>query len=580
MNNLYIYNYTLDTSSIQNVLLIHNKILNHNLIYDNSNSNTLAIIYSVYSNSNDLNTLLKNKFRKINRLGIVFYDPGLDNCITFLNNTWLFTTDDLKEGCKEYSVNMAFIISLIKDFNIQNIDFLACNTLQYSNWSIYYKLLISNTNVVIYESNNNTENIKYDSYSIIENTYENFKNIYFTKSVSTISGTGQTIYLQQALDGFSVEYSIDLLSWTIIDWCCTIINTNPVRNSILTIKQNSNLTISDKSYGNSVNMNKIGYFQIGSEYIIFDGNNYKIIINELDNYVGLINNGNSNLGSGYNNITLQNININSSGGSTLADGAGWIGQSYFGNGSQCFINKCINNGDIIGNHSGGIFGSNTGCNSGKIIAENCYSTGNILGESSGGIFGGVAGSNNGNTKAENCFSTGDILGELSGGIFGGHAGCNYGFANAEKCYSIGDISGKYSGGIFGVYAGSNYGKAIAENCYPIGIIQGYGSGGIFGAAAGNRNGNANAENCYSTGDILGDYSGGIFGDAVGNNNGSANAINCYSTGIVVDGSGGIFGSIANDASDPTYVNANNCSFNVRITGGNTLPNEINCITYE
>ena len=103
-----IYNDTLDTSTIGNVLLIHDEVGNYNSFYDNSNSNTFSIVYSSRSNSDDLNTLLKSKFSKINRLAIAFHDPGLDRYKTFLNYAWLFTPDDLKEDTKEYSQNMAF----------------------------------------------------------------------------------------------------------------------------------------------------------------------------------------------------------------------------------------------------------------------------------------------------------------------------------------------------------------------------------------------------------------------------------------------------------------------------------------
>ena len=99
-NTPFIYDDILDTSSIENVLLIHDEIGNYKSLYDNCNTSTLAIVYSVRSNSDDLNTLLKSKFSKINRLAIAFHDPGANQYKTFLNYAWLFTPDDLKEDIK------------------------------------------------------------------------------------------------------------------------------------------------------------------------------------------------------------------------------------------------------------------------------------------------------------------------------------------------------------------------------------------------------------------------------------------------------------------------------------------------
>jgi len=194
-NTPLIYDDSLDTSSIENLLLIHDEIGNYKSLYDNSNSNTLAIVYSVRSNSDDLNTLLKSKFTSIKRLGIAFHDPGLNRYKTFLNYAWLFTPDDLKEDTKEYSTNMAFMINLIKDFNIINIDFLGCNTLKYDNWNSYYSLLMHGSSIIIGASNDNTGNIKYGGDWIMENTHEDIKSIYFSDGIENYSGLLDVSYI-------------------------------------------------------------------------------------------------------------------------------------------------------------------------------------------------------------------------------------------------------------------------------------------------------------------------------------------------------------------------------------------------
>jgi hypothetical protein len=552
-NTPFIYDDSLDTSSIENVLLIHDEIGNYKSLYDNSNTNTLAIVYSVRSNSDDLNTLLKSKFSSIKRLAIAFHDPSANQCKTFLNYAWLFTPDDLKEDIKEYSINMAFMINLIKNFNIVNIDFLGCNTLMYDNWNSYYNLLMNGSSVIVGASNDNTGNIKYGGDWIMESTHEDIKTIYFSDGIENYSGlldassifeTG-IVYLKQ--NGNDIEWSTSTSgSWTTVGFPCILINNSWTQSSsILTVKQYSNLIIGSASDASNTN----GYFQIGSQYITFDGNGYNITISGLTDYIGLINNGTSTSGTGYSNITLQNLIVNSSNGSNLVEGAGWIGQAFFGIG--------------IDNTPGGIV---------NVITNNCTSSGDILGKQSGGIFGQAVGYNYGTVTATNCYSTGVILGESSGGIFGFTTGDN-GSVSAENCYSTGDISGKDAGGIFGEAAGYNSGKANATNCYSTGEISGQEAGGIFGSFAGFSSGTATATNCYSTGDVIQTYSGGIFGGFAGYTNGIVNATNCYSTGIVVNLSGGIFGSIYGTA------NATNCTFNIRITGLGTLTSELYSIQY-
>jgi hypothetical protein len=72
-----------------------------------------------------------------------------------------------------------FILQLIKDFAVQHLDFLACNTLQYPIWSAYYALLVKETGVTVGASNDQTGNLKYGGDWTLENTHENVEQIYF-----------------------------------------------------------------------------------------------------------------------------------------------------------------------------------------------------------------------------------------------------------------------------------------------------------------------------------------------------------------------------------------------------------------
>jgi hypothetical protein len=61
----------------------------------------------------------------------------------------LFNPTDISKNSIQYSDNITFIINTINNFNIENIDFLACNTLLYSNWNNYYDILHKETNKIL-----------------------------------------------------------------------------------------------------------------------------------------------------------------------------------------------------------------------------------------------------------------------------------------------------------------------------------------------------------------------------------------------------------------------------------------------
>jgi DNA-binding beta-propeller fold protein YncE len=90
----------------------------------------------------------------------------------------------LFENNKEIiSENSQFIINLIKEFNIKNIDFLACDTLNYDNWNNFYKQLSLETGVIVGASNDKTGNIKFGGDWILESTSQDIELVYFTKSI-------------------------------------------------------------------------------------------------------------------------------------------------------------------------------------------------------------------------------------------------------------------------------------------------------------------------------------------------------------------------------------------------------------
>jgi len=116
----------------------------------------------------------------------------MDNKL-FLNTLPFFTPNDIdlftskENDINKYSENVIFIVNLINKFNVKNIDFLACDSLHYSKWNIYYQILNKFTQCIVGASNDRTGNLQYGGNWTMENTNENIKNTYFNGNIDNYS---------------------------------------------------------------------------------------------------------------------------------------------------------------------------------------------------------------------------------------------------------------------------------------------------------------------------------------------------------------------------------------------------------
>ena len=159
-----------------NILFIDKSVKEYQLFVDSANDTTFPIVYDQQNSKKEILELIQLNFTKINRIAFVFH--GQPNYI-FLDEQPLFITNETVP----FSENVAFIVDIINKYEIQNIDYLACNTLKYPNWVDYYSLLEDNTNVIVGASDDYTGNVKCGGDWIMENTNEDIEFIYFTKSI-------------------------------------------------------------------------------------------------------------------------------------------------------------------------------------------------------------------------------------------------------------------------------------------------------------------------------------------------------------------------------------------------------------
>jgi alpha-tubulin suppressor-like RCC1 family protein len=172
----FVFDNTIDTSNITNVLLIDRDTLDYEVFYNSCNETTFPIVYSRSCSRNDLLQILNNKFTSIDRLCFVF---SFNLNYVFLNNEFLFRNDE----SMPYSENVTFIINLINQFNVSTVDYLACNTLNYENWQNYYNVILSNTTASVGGSNDFTGNLKYGGDWTMESTGQDIEVIYFNSQI-------------------------------------------------------------------------------------------------------------------------------------------------------------------------------------------------------------------------------------------------------------------------------------------------------------------------------------------------------------------------------------------------------------
>ena len=169
---------------VTNVILIDSSLLDYQVFVNSVNASTIPILYSKTTTRAEILSQLST-YTSIDRIAIAFSNDGFN---LFLENQTFFD-------------NMNFIIQLIQQYSVKHIDYLACNTLNFSAWVQYYNTIADQTGVIVGASNNTTGNIQYGGDWSLESTGEDIEDIYFTQSIDYYkylldSGSSHTIVLK------------------------------------------------------------------------------------------------------------------------------------------------------------------------------------------------------------------------------------------------------------------------------------------------------------------------------------------------------------------------------------------------
>lgn len=178
-------------SGCKNLLLIDSAVKDFQLFATSVNESTFPITYSARSSKTDLLAVLQTNFTSIERIGVVFSSNVFSETHqnAKLNANMGHDSKRFLDGKpffgKEASnnENVDFLVSVIKQFGVKNIDFLGCNTLMSDTWNTYYNNLTKETGVVVGASKDQTGNVQYGGDWVMESTSQDIQLIYFTKNI-------------------------------------------------------------------------------------------------------------------------------------------------------------------------------------------------------------------------------------------------------------------------------------------------------------------------------------------------------------------------------------------------------------
>ena len=113
-----------------------------------------------------------------------------------------FFVDDEPDS-EPYSENLEFFISLIKTYKVQNLDFLAPDTLNYPNWINYYDILTKETDVTIGASNNSENVNTEDGLLLTTEENENLEAIHENLEITSSNTDIESVYFKDNIQYYN-----------------------------------------------------------------------------------------------------------------------------------------------------------------------------------------------------------------------------------------------------------------------------------------------------------------------------------------------------------------------------------------
>jgi hypothetical protein len=156
------------------------------------------------------------------------------------------------------------MIDFIQYFKIDNIDFLACNTLNNPDYKTFYEKL--QYVCIVGASNDKTGNIKYGGDWIMESTGEDIESIYFTKNIeyyTYLLDTYVEVWARSLNMNGNSAYSICILNG------CLVMSTTDTYGSLIVHDNSKLITADGVSYDNNRRYYPLRSTDTGEGYIAY-----------------------------------------------------------------------------------------------------------------------------------------------------------------------------------------------------------------------------------------------------------------------------------------------------------------------
>jgi hypothetical protein len=161
------------------LILIDSNLKDTDVLLASLNTLTYGLLYNYYTSRNAILQQIESEFGNgsIERVAICCHE----DVTSFLENEDFF---DISDNLISPNDNTRFVIDLLTNKNVSNLDYLACNSLKHQEWKDYYNLIENAVKcVTVGASSDATGNLKYGGNWFMENTGENIDDIYFSENV-------------------------------------------------------------------------------------------------------------------------------------------------------------------------------------------------------------------------------------------------------------------------------------------------------------------------------------------------------------------------------------------------------------
>jgi hypothetical protein len=167
-----------------NLLLIDSRLKSLDTFVAGCNETTSHVIYDIQDSFEEIKLKIQNLgMPSFNNVGFVFENEGTLKLFVSYNSFISFDESGIKEN-----LSTQFIKELVDTYNVQTLDFLACDLLNEPVWKSYFDFLqnensTENSSLTVRASSNKSGNLQHGGDWVLESTNEDITSLYFNENI-------------------------------------------------------------------------------------------------------------------------------------------------------------------------------------------------------------------------------------------------------------------------------------------------------------------------------------------------------------------------------------------------------------